>query len=251
MDEPWKKFCLFPEARLPAHVFRRVLLALLLTAGGCMSGPPTGVPTEDSTGEGTKAKQSSNGSASAGDQSATTPAKPRTLPQAVHAYCERLHSPKPPAEEEAKKEADNTNPEKKETHPENGGREKPKGEKSPPAAGAQKERNNGGNGAEQPQDQGNDDKKKDENNGSDKKDENGGSWFSAHAQATMDTQAHNNFRAPYTGPLSLRPNEPAATSLTATLFLDARLWECGSYSGEIVFDPELSGGRGFSGVNGI
>jgi high affinity Mn2+ porin len=39
--------------------------------------------------------------------------------------------------------------------------------------------------------------------------------------------------------------------VTATLFLAARLWECGSYSGELVFNPELAGGRGLSSVNGL
>jgi high affinity Mn2+ porin len=77
------------------------------------------------------------------------------------------------------------------------------------------------------------------------------SWYSAHGQATMDLQDHGPFRSPYVGPLSLQPRREADTSLTATLFLDARLWECGGYSGELVFNPELSGGRGFSGVDGI
>jgi high affinity Mn2+ porin len=35
------------------------------------------------------------------------------------------------------------------------------------------------------------------------------------------------------------------------VFLDFRLWECGHYSGELVFDPELSGGKGFSDVQGL
>src|SRR5262249_43404038 len=58
-------------------------------------------------------------------------------------------------------------------------------------------------------------------------------------------------RAPYTGPNSLLENEPAATSMTGTLFLDVRLWECGSSSTEIVFNPEIAGGEGLSGTTGI
>jgi high affinity Mn2+ porin len=76
-------------------------------------------------------------------------------------------------------------------------------------------------------------------------------WYSAHAQATMVTQVHDVFPSPYIGPLSLLPDEPSATSLTSTLFLAARLWEWGGYTGELVFDPEIAGGRGFSGVNGL
>ena len=73
------------------------------------------------------------------------------------------------------------------------------------------------------------------------------SWYSAHAQATVVTQAHSNFDPPYTGPRSLLPSEPMATSITSTLFLDARLWQ----GGELIFSPEVAGGSGFSGVNGL
>src|SRR5262249_40301617 len=41
------------------------------------------------------------------------------------------------------------------------------------------------------------------------------------------------------------------TSVTGTLFLDARLWECGSSTGELVFNPEMAGGSGFSDSTGI
>src|SRR5207245_1992886 len=76
-------------------------------------------------------------------------------------------------------------------------------------------------------------------------------WYSAHAQATVVTQAHDAFRSPYAGPNSLLPHEPSATSMTGTLFLDARLWACEGYTGELVFNPEIAGGRGFSGTTGI
>jgi len=77
------------------------------------------------------------------------------------------------------------------------------------------------------------------------------SWFSGHAQATMVSQYHGAFPSPYIGPHSLLPVERTATSLTATLFLDARLWDTDGWSGELVFNPELAGGQGLSGVQGI
>jgi high affinity Mn2+ porin len=73
------------------------------------------------------------------------------------------------------------------------------------------------------------------------------SWFSVHGQGTIVTEVHDHFRSPYIGTNSLLPVEPAATTETATLFLDARLWR----GGEIVFNPEISGGRGFSGTMGL
>ena len=72
-------------------------------------------------------------------------------------------------------------------------------------------------------------------------------WFSGHAQATVVTQAHNDFPSPYVGAHSLLPIEPAATSVTGTLFLAARLWD----QGILVFDPEIAGGTGFSGTQGV
>jgi high affinity Mn2+ porin len=72
-------------------------------------------------------------------------------------------------------------------------------------------------------------------------------WLSAHAQGTIVTQTHDVFPSPYIGPLSLLPKEPAATTETATVFLDVRLWQ----GGEIVFDPEISGGKGLSGTSGL
>jgi high affinity Mn2+ porin len=76
-------------------------------------------------------------------------------------------------------------------------------------------------------------------------------WYSAHAQATVVTQAHDPFRSPYIGPNSLVPHEPSATSMTGTLFLDAGLWKREGNSGEIVFNPEIAGGRGISSASGI
>jgi high affinity Mn2+ porin len=72
-------------------------------------------------------------------------------------------------------------------------------------------------------------------------------WYSVHEQGTVVTQIHDQFHSPYIGPRSLLPREPAATSETATLYLDAKLWR----GADIVFDPEIAGGRGFSGTAGI
>ncbi len=83
------------------------------------------------------------------------------------------------------------------------------------------------------------------------KDEPTPTWISAHGQATMDTQTHPGFNAPYTGPLSLLPVRETDTSLTATLYLAARFWETDHYTADVVFNPELAGGQGFSGVNGL
>ena len=53
--------------------------------------------------------------------------------------------------------------------------------------------------------------------------------------------------APYAGLHSLPRHEGWKTSLTATLFLGARLWP----GAEGYFDPEVTGGEGFGGVAGI
>ena len=76
-------------------------------------------------------------------------------------------------------------------------------------------------------------------------------WFSGHAQFTMITQVHPSFRAPYSGMNSLSPYSDSATSETGTLFLTARLWESGTSFGDIVFNPEEAGGKGFNGVVGV
>jgi len=76
-------------------------------------------------------------------------------------------------------------------------------------------------------------------------------WYSAHAQATVVTQVHNVFTAPYTGPLSLKPSEPAANTMTGTVFYAARLCESERNDTQIVFNPEVAGGAGFSGTDGI
>ena len=66
-------------------------------------------------------------------------------------------------------------------------------------------------------------------------------------QATSIGQTHGTFNAPYTGPLSLQDYREDDVSLTTTLFFDARL----AKNLQFVFDPEIAGGKGFSGVNGL
>jgi len=66
-------------------------------------------------------------------------------------------------------------------------------------------------------------------------------------QATSIGETHGTFNAPYSGPLSLEDYRENDVSLTTTLFFDARL----APNLELVFDPEIAGGRGFSGVNGL
>jgi high affinity Mn2+ porin len=73
-------------------------------------------------------------------------------------------------------------------------------------------------------------------------------WYNVHGQTTVITQKHDTFRSPYEGPRSLLRDEGIKTSVTATLFLGLHLpW----HGGEVYFDPEVSGGEGLSGVNGI
>ncbi len=66
-------------------------------------------------------------------------------------------------------------------------------------------------------------------------------------QATSIGDSHGTFTSPYTGPLSLQDYPERDVSLTTTLFFAARL----SANTQLVFDPEIAGGKGFSGVDGI
>jgi high affinity Mn2+ porin len=148
----------------------------------------------------------------------------RTLPQALRAYVDCLHAPHPATETAAATPAAPAPARKEEVA---GGEEKspPAGGQAPTAETVKADTTK--NAEAEP------------------------AWYSAHAQATMVTQVHNTFPSPYMGPNSLLPSEPSATSLTATLFLDFRLWEADNYSAELVFNPEISGGRGFSMVTGL
>ncbi len=66
-------------------------------------------------------------------------------------------------------------------------------------------------------------------------------------QATSIGDYHGTFHSPYEGPLSLQDYPERDVSLTTTLFFGLRLAD----NTQLYFDPEIAGGRGFSGVNGI
>ena len=71
--------------------------------------------------------------------------------------------------------------------------------------------------------------------------------FNIFGQATVITQWHEPFRSLYVGPHSLLPLRETDTSMTGTLFIGARICDCG----ELYFDPEIAGGEGFSQVFGL
>ena len=66
-------------------------------------------------------------------------------------------------------------------------------------------------------------------------------------QATSIGDYHPSFPALYSGEHSLQSYAERDVSLTSTLYLGFRL----SDNTQIYIDPELAGGRGFSGVNGV
>src|SRR5277367_6238373 len=66
-------------------------------------------------------------------------------------------------------------------------------------------------------------------------------------QATSIGQYHGTFNSPYSGPFSLQDFPERDASLTTTLFLGIQLEK----NTQLYFDPEIAGGRGFSGVNGL
>jgi len=66
-------------------------------------------------------------------------------------------------------------------------------------------------------------------------------------QATSIGQYHDAIRSPYESSRSLASHAEGEASLTSTLFLGLRL----ASNTQLYFDPELAGGRGFSGTNGL
>jgi len=66
-------------------------------------------------------------------------------------------------------------------------------------------------------------------------------------QATSIGDYHGTFRSPYSGLFSLQNYPERDVSLTSTLFLGLRLGR----NTQLYFDPEVAGGKGFSGVDGI
>ncbi len=73
--------------------------------------------------------------------------------------------------------------------------------------------------------------------------------WSMHYQGTVISQMHDAFRSPYESATSLLTEEGSKvkTSVTGTFFFGRKLWE----GGELYFDTEIAGGKGFSGVTGI
>jgi len=71
--------------------------------------------------------------------------------------------------------------------------------------------------------------------------------FNFYYQATSIGQYHGTFNSPYAGDFSLRDYPERDVSLTSTLFLGLNL----GHDTQFYFDPEIAGGRGFSGVNGL
>src|SRR5579871_1108527 len=66
-------------------------------------------------------------------------------------------------------------------------------------------------------------------------------------QATSIGQYHGTFDSPYSGPFSLQDYPERDVSITTTLFFAFRP----EHNTLFVFDPEIAGGRGFSGVDGL
>ncbi len=66
-------------------------------------------------------------------------------------------------------------------------------------------------------------------------------------QATSIGQYHGTFHSPYSGPFSLQDYPERDVSLTTTLFFGIRPEK----NTVLYFDPEIAGGKGFSGVNGL
>ena len=71
--------------------------------------------------------------------------------------------------------------------------------------------------------------------------------FSLHFQSTMVTAYHPAFSAKYSGEHSLSSSSESATAFVSTLYADRRLWP----GGELLFNPEISGGKGLSSTLGV
>jgi high affinity Mn2+ porin len=71
--------------------------------------------------------------------------------------------------------------------------------------------------------------------------------YSFHYQFTAATQAHPSFHAAYSGKNSLDPGAESATAFVTTVYADFRLW----HGAELLFNPEMSGGRGLSSTLGV
>jgi high affinity Mn2+ porin len=74
----------------------------------------------------------------------------------------------------------------------------------------------------------------------------GNGWL-FHYQFTAIDQYHGYFNAPYSGHNSLRDTTEQDMSVTSTLYLGRKLWKYAA----VYCNPEISGGKGFSGTTGI
>jgi high affinity Mn2+ porin len=72
-------------------------------------------------------------------------------------------------------------------------------------------------------------------------------WYSLHYQFTGATQYHPSFSARYSGDNSLGSSSESATAFVTTLYADLRTWP----GGELLFNPEMSGGKGLSSTLGV
>ena len=81
----------------------------------------------------------------------------------------------------------------------------------------------------------------------DKKDSTANSRFSLHFQTTYIYQYKPAFAAKYSGVNSIEPYEEKVNSITATLYMGARLWK----GAELYINPEIAGGSGLSGAYGM
>ncbi len=72
-------------------------------------------------------------------------------------------------------------------------------------------------------------------------------WFNIHFQTTYIYQYKPEFKASYQGANSLDSAEERQNSVTATLYLGARLWR----GAQVYVNPELAGGSGLSGALGM
>ena len=72
-------------------------------------------------------------------------------------------------------------------------------------------------------------------------------WYSIHGQSTFIYQGNFPFRDPYDGPNSAVGRRMNDQTATGTLYFDVPPWQ----NGEIIFDPEFSGGTGIDGTLGF
>ena len=66
-------------------------------------------------------------------------------------------------------------------------------------------------------------------------------------QTTAIMQWHPTFRSPYMGDNSLEPKDAPRSTVTGTLYLNLKLGK----GTQIIFNPEVAGGEGFSGATGL